>query len=64
VSAREPGAGAHPPIQLSQKATIQEVARLLQKMSSAEDYGEIKVRIEVGKPIWVEAHPKIKKRVG
>jgi len=52
------------PIQLSQKATIQEVTRLLQKMSSAEDYGEIVVRIEANKPIWVEAPPKIRKRVG
>ena len=33
-------------------------------MSSAEDYGETVVRSEAGKPIWVEAHPKIKKRVG
>ena len=52
------------PIQLPQKATIQEVTRLLQNMSSAEDYGEIVVRIEVGKAIWVEAHPKIRKGVG
>jgi len=40
------------------------VTRLLQKMSSAEDYGEIVVRIEANKPIWVEAPPKIRKRVG
>jgi hypothetical protein len=33
-------------------------------MSTAEDYGEIVVRIEAGKPSWVEAHPKIRKRVG
>ncbi len=52
------------PIQLSQQAAIQEVARLLEKMSTPQDYGEIVVKIEAGKPIWVEAHPKIRRRVG
>ncbi len=52
------------PIQTSQKATIEEVSRLLAKLSSPQDYGEIVVKIEAGKPVWVEAHPKIRKRVG
>jgi len=51
-------------IEMSQAAAIQEVTRLLKKMSTKEDYGDIVVHIEAGKPIWVEAHPKIRKRVG
>jgi hypothetical protein len=51
-------------VEMSQTAAIQEVARLLKKMSTKEDYGDIVVHIEAGKPVWVEAHPKIRKRVG
>lgn len=53
-----------PQLQPSQVAAIQEVTRLLAKMGAAQDYGEVVVKIEAGKPVWVEAHPKIRKRVG
>jgi len=33
-------------------------------MGSPQDYREIVVKIEAGKPIRVEAHPKIRERVG
>jgi hypothetical protein len=33
-------------------------------MNPAEDCGEVVVKIETGKPVWVEARPKIRKRVG